>query len=185
MSKAKARVTPSLRSPGVTIWSSAHAAPYPKASSARKVKGYKSGGESTTLHLEGDVDRANQRLEERKSRLRNPSYRPTGPALAEDIFRTNWGEVSAECESEEDYEAKSPESDFGWAYQPSLELESTIELEERLQRSIRQYETAYDAMCLAALRWHQLMEDVHHNAQVKKMFLDMQMVRKLSGYDSH
>lgn len=148
----------------------------------RDHKAYVNGtGPSVSSHLSGDVDNINRRLEERHGRQRNANYRPRGAALAEEIFRIGWG--SDVCESSEsDSNELLLEKDL-WGYQPSLELETTLELQERLQSQIRKFEYAYESMCIAALRWHQLMEDVHYSDQVKKQFLDLQMIRKLSGLD--
>ena len=148
--------------------------------------GWYSGEVSTTAHLAGQIDNVNRRLEDRRARQFNTSFRPSGPSLAEEVFQTDWLETE-ECVAEDGYDDGPVKAvdEYQWAYQPSLELESTLELQERLQRSIRHYENCHKAMCIAALRWHQLMQDVHHSEQIRKMFMDMQMVRKLSGYDSH
>lgn len=137
-------------------------------------------------HLYGSAERINHILEQRMGRQHNNKYRPRGAALAAEIFQTTWyGETDEAMEEyDENDKAQGAEEGYEWAYQPSLELETPIELQERLQESIRKFEYAHDKMAIAALRWHQLMEDVHDDEQVRKMFLDMQMIRKLSGMDS-
>lgn len=65
--------------------------------------------------------------------------------------------------------------------QMELALETEDELRERLRRDIQRFERAYDMMSLYAVRWKQLMEDVEENPQLKKMFKDIQLMRKLSG----
>lgn len=137
-------------------------------------------------HLRGNVERINYQLEARLGRQHNASFRPRGAALAEEIFQAHWYGEDATCvDAEEDSGVSKNCSDeeYHWMYQPSLELETTLEIQERLQDQIRKFEYAYDKMCLAATRWHQLMEDVYEDEQVRKMFLDMQMIRKLSGLD--
>ena len=140
---------------------------------------------TTGGHLCGSVDDINAQLEGRIGRQHNVKFRPRGAALAEEVFQAHWYGEDAECAAdEEDYSPpKSLDEEYGWMYQPSLDLETTLDLQERLQVQIRKFEHAYEKMCIAALRWHQLMEDVHDDEQVRKMFLDMQMIRKLSGLD--
>ena len=132
-------------------------------------------------HLGGSVESQNERLEQRIARQHNAKHRLTGPALAGEIFRTHWGE---ECVDVEDgYYDDKDAFEEGHLFQESLPLESPIETQERLGRKIEEYNNGYRSMCLAATRWHQLMEDVYEDEQVRKMFLDMQMIRKLSGLD--
>jgi hypothetical protein len=135
-------------------------------------------------HLCGDTDRINSQLEARMGRQHNVKFRPRGAALAEEVFQAHWYGEEVDFVSEEDSSSKNTsDEDYQWMYQTSLDLETTIELQERLQAQIRKFEYAYDKMCLAALRWHQLMEDVHDDDQVRKMFLDLQMIRRLSGIE--
>lgn len=136
---------------------------------------------TTGGHLGGTVESQNARLEQRIARQHNIKHRLTGPALAGEIFRTHWGD---ECvDVSDDYDDLKADYDEDFMYQQSLPLESPIETQERLGRKIEEYNNAYRSMCLAATRWHQLMEDVYDDEQVRKMFLDMQMIRKLSGLD--
>lgn len=176
---AKRRVMPSTIShtyPGVSPMT----APSNKIARMRVHSNPTTGG-----HLYGDVDRINSQLEARIGRQHNIKSRLRGPALAEEVFQTVWYGEEAHCSNEVDEDLqKCPDGDdFYWAHQPSLGLETTLELQERLQNQIRKFEYAYDRMCIAALRWHQLMEDVHDDERIRKMFLDMQMIRKLSGMD--
>lgn len=166
-------------------WGSSPMMPSPLISIKAEPMYISSNNMTTGGHLGGSIESQNTRLEERIARQHNTKHRLTGPSLAGEIFRTSWGDECREVEDDSDWDEKSYKDlqveEF--TYQPSLDLESPIETQERLERKIREYNTAYNAMCLAATRWHQLMEDVHDDPQVRKMFLDMQMIRKLSGLD--
>jgi len=65
------------------------------------------------------------------------------------------------------------------------QLELPLEDSETLQRHYRymigRYERAYEHMAMLALKWHYLEQDVEDNGTIKKMFNDMQVMRKLSG----
>lgn len=128
------------------------------------------------------------------ARLHSNSFRPVGPALADDIFGV-WNDEVA-CESDPSLEDDSyskwqvtektgttGDPFFDECWQPSLALETPEELRMQLQSNIRKYERGYYKMAMAALRWHQLMEDVKSNSGIAKSFSDLQMLRKLSGSD--
>ena len=119
---------------------------------------------------------------------------PFGPAMARDVFEL-WGD---DCEAvpegyydegikdgpmeEEDLfdgETKS----YHFRYQGELNLESVAEMSDRLRSEIRQFRAGYAKMSIYALKWHYLMQEVEANPQVKKMFKDMQLMRKLNGSD--
>ena len=54
-------------------------------------------------------------------------------------------------------------------------------MEQHHQTQIKKFERAYRKMAFQALKWHYLMEDIEDNAQLKKMFNDIQLMRKLGG----
>lgn len=120
---------------------------------------------------------------------------PFGPGMAEDVFSAHdYGDYDDMDECVEDYrpsiEELDPENLFNGEYQSfhfrqqeELDLETNEQREVRLKNSIRKFETAYRRMALYALKWHYLQEEVEENVQIKKMFKDMQMFRKLNGSD--
>jgi hypothetical protein len=64
--------------------------------------------------------------------------------------------------------------------QLSLQLEDPSALLAHYRKMIRRYEQGYERMAAFALKWHSLMEDVEADPSIKKMFNDMQIIRKLS-----
>lgn len=119
---------------------------------------------------------------------------PFGPGMAEDVFSVYDEDDYAMDECIDDYhptiEELDPENLFNGEYQSfhfrhqdELDLETNEEREARLKNSIRKFESAYRRMCIYALKWHYLQEEVEENVQIKKMFKDMQMFRKLNGSD--
>lgn len=118
---------------------------------------------------------------------------PFGPGMAEDVFAA-YSDDYDDYECVEEYhptiEELDPENLFNGEYQSfhfrhqdELDLETNEEREARLKNSIRKFENAYRRMCIYALKWHYLQEEVEENVQIKKMFKDMQMFRKLNGSD--
>jgi len=119
---------------------------------------------------------------------------PFGPGMAESVFNVYDDDLD-ECVSdysEKCYDAEVDQEDmydgvlqsFHFRYQEDLDLETNAEREERLKRSIRRFESAYRKMSLYALKWAYLEEEVEDDEQVRKMFKDMQMIRKLRGSDA-
>ena len=107
---------------------------------------------------------------------------PFGPSMACDIFGVYEYDDYEEC-PDEDYESDHIK-EYGegeYWYQTELPLESVREMEQRHLREIRKFERAYRKMALYALKWHYLMEDLEGNAQLDKMFKDIQLMRKLGG----
>ena len=107
-----------------------------------------------------------------------------GPQMAQEIFEY-WGEP---CETEQacdDYPAYNlsyePETEY-W-YQLDLPLENVRDLEERFRSEIVKFQRSYKKMMIYALQWHYLLDECEDNAQVEKMFNDLQMIRKLTGSD--
>lgn len=136
-----------------------------------------------TSHLPmTNIDSIHRALTEREGRQLNPKYKPTGPSLADNLYRIGWDD-SEDCVVIEDVSdgeyLNEKDSDSYMGSQGSLELETPLELQERLQRSIRHYGRGYAKMCIAAMRWHQLMEDVIDDEEIEKLFKEMQMIRKL------
>jgi len=120
---------------------------------------------------------------------------PFGPGVAQDIF---------ECYDSDDYAEECCDADDGryyhdldpadlfdgeelqsyhFQYQPGLDLETTRELEARLRNAIRKFESSWNKMSIYALKWHYLMEELEEDSQLKKQFLDIQLMRKLKGSD--
>jgi hypothetical protein len=67
------------------------------------------------------------------------------------------------------------------AVQLQLPLESPQALLAHYRLMIHRYEQGYERMAAFALKWHSLMADVEHDPTIKKMFTDMQVMRKLTG----
>lgn len=107
---------------------------------------------------------------------------PFGPGMAEDIFGVYDEAEAYPYETHDEYE-EIPTSGEEYWYQTSLPLKSVAELEEELRNEIRKWDRAYHRVMIYALKWFYLMEEVEENPQIKKMFQDMQMVRKLGGSD--
>lgn len=118
---------------------------------------------------------------------------PFGPGMAEDLFGIyDYDEFDDVCEVDDGFynamEELDPENlydgvtqSFHFRFQADLDLETNEEREANLRSSIRRFEAAYRRMSLYALKWHYLLEEVEENEQYKKMFKDMQMMRKLGG----
>jgi len=70
---------------------------------------------------------------------------------------------------------------YHFRYQGELEIETAEELNEQLRTSARKFEQAYRKISHHALKWHWLMQDIEKNPQLKKMFGDIQLMRKLNG----
>lgn len=113
-----------------------------------------------------------------------PVIDPFGPQMAQEIFEY-WGDDEAEhCDSTaSDMCSKYEESDYEYWYQLDLPLESLRELEDRQRYEIKKFQRTYKKMMVYALQWHYLIEECEDNAQVEKMFKDLQMIRKLTGSD--
>lgn len=109
-------------------------------------------------------------------------FHPFGPSMACEIFGVHEYDDYDVC-LDEDYESdhvKEHEDEEYW-YQTELPLESVREMEQRHLSEIKKFERAYRKMALYALKWHYLMEDLEDNAQLDKMFKDIQLMRKLGG----
>jgi hypothetical protein len=107
---------------------------------------------------------------------------PFGPAMAQQIFDFNkYEEDIPEC-SDDEHSGYVDSTGDHW-YQTELPLENVREMEQRFQREIQKFECAYRKMIHHALKWHYLMEDLEDNAQLKKQFQDIQLMRKLGGSD--
>lgn len=110
---------------------------------------------------------------------------PFGPGMAEDIFKINYcdeAETAPYPYDEYENHSKSLPDEEYW-YQTELPLKNVSELETELRNEIRKWERAYNKVMIYALKWHYLLEEVEENPQVKKMFQDLQMIRKLGGSD--
>jgi hypothetical protein len=138
---------------------------------------------SATHMASTHVSRLNSRTAKTKSGMWNTKFRPTGPALAEQTYDINdWEDELCSDSSDYDDDVNVQAEDYLYdQYQYTLDLESPLELQQRMQQQIRKYERAYERMCMDALRWHQLMDDVENNPQIEKAFAQMQLLRKLSG----
>ena len=104
-------------------------------------------------------------------------HNPFGPAMADKIF--DLYEPYEDFYYNDYHQKYEPE---GW-YQLELPLENLRELEERMRAQIKRFDSAYYKMMVYALQWHYLMEEVEDNPQIKKLFQDLQMIRKLTGSD--
>jgi len=120
---------------------------------------------------------------------------PFGPGVAQDIFDCR---VYDDCETAYDdghevyhenlhptdlFDPEEGLQSYHFQYQPHLELETPRELESRLRDSIRKFERSWDKMAIYALKWHYLMEELEEDSQLKKQFMDIQLMRKLKGSD--
>lgn len=116
----------------------------------------------------------------------SPDKSPFGPMMAGEIFDLYDEDYEDPLiEESDDQLAKYTELfDEGNAYQESFELENIRDLEDRLRQQIRKFEIGYGKMMGNALKWHYLMEECEENHQVRKMFMDVQMMRKLNGSDT-
>ena len=119
---------------------------------------------------------------------------PFGPGMAEDVFGIYDDRYGEEDCVEDDYAYPIEEIDaedlydgvlqsFHYRYQGSFDLETNEAKEARLKESIRRFETAYRKMSIYALKWHYLQEELEEDHQLKKLFGDIQMMRKLKGSD--
>lgn len=118
-----------------------------------------------------------------------------GPGMAEDIFGWNsFDECDEVCDSYEAYDEVEDDAiltdmydgvlqSFHFRHQTSLDLETNEQREARLNTAIERFDNAYKRMCLYALKWHYLQEDLEADPQLKKQFQDIQLMRKLKGSD--
>lgn len=108
---------------------------------------------------------------------------PFGAAMAQEIFGFSeydpWTSVDISYESDV-AEARPVEEEW---YQTELPLKNIRELESELISEIEKWKMSYHRMMVFALKRFYLMEEVEENPQIKKMFNDMQMMRKLGGSD--
>lgn len=113
-----------------------------------------------------------------------PVVDPFGPQMANEIFE-DWGDEAAEpCESGySDQLVAYEENQHEYWYQPDLPLENVRELEDRYRAEIYKFKRTYKKMMVYALQWHYLLDECEDNAQLEKMFKDLQMMRKLTGSD--
>lgn len=112
---------------------------------------------------------------------------PFGPQMACDIFGVT---VYDDYEATEDlvdafssYNGSEDLDEECW-YQTEFDFESVREMEQRHLLQIRKFERAYRKMALYALKWHYLMVDLESNAQLDKMFKDIQLMRRLGGSEN-
>ena len=119
---------------------------------------------------------------------------PFGPGMAEDVFGAYDDRYADEdcVEIEYDYAVEDIDEEdlfdgvlqsYHFRYQGSFDLETNEEKETRLRNAIRRFEIAYRKMAVYALKWHYLEEELEADPQLKKMFGDIQMMRKLKGSD--
>lgn len=66
-------------------------------------------------------------------------------------------------------------------FQYSLDLSTIADKELELDRMKEKYERAWKTVGMYALRWHSLMEEVDNNPNIKAIFDDLQVIRKMSG----
>lgn len=66
-------------------------------------------------------------------------------------------------------------------FQYSLDLSTIADKELELDRMKEKYEHAWETVGMYALRWHSLMEEVDNNPNIKAIFDDLQVIRKMSG----
>lgn len=104
---------------------------------------------------------------------------PFGAAMAQEIFDL-YSYDDSDWYSDND---ESPVQEDTDEVQLDLPLENLRELEERMRAQIKKFDRAYHKMMIYALQWHYLQEEVEESPQIKKMFQDMQMIRKLTGSD--
>ena len=128
------------------------------------------------------------------SSYNSKSQDPFGPGMAESIFNLydlDFDECvedihdgyypQGELDPEDLYNGET--QSFHFRYQETLDLETNEEREARLKNAIRRFEQAYRVMSVYALKWHYLQEDLEDHEDLKKMFRDIQMLRKLKGSD--
>jgi len=128
--------------------------------------------------------RTSRNLRPRAQSIKQEDFNPFGPQMACEIFNVDFYDDDAESISEDwernHSEEMIPSSTEYW-YQLDLPLENVREIEERHRQEIKRFSRAYKQMCVHALKWHYLMEDLEDNVQLKKLFNDIQLMRKLGG----
>lgn len=141
------------------------------------------------------VNQASKSYPKSSSSYNSKPQNPFGPGMAESIFNLYDHDFDLdECVAEGDGFYPQGELDpedlydgvtqsFHFRYQDELDLETNEEREARLKNSIRRFEQAYRVMSMYALKWHYLEEDLEEHDDLKKMFRDIQMLRKLKGSD--
>lgn len=109
---------------------------------------------------------------------------PFGPQMACEVFGVDEYDDEFDCAEscdDDSYGTEVASDDQEYWYQTELPLENVREMEQHHQTQIKKFERAYRKMAFQALKWHYLMEDIEDNAQLKKMFNDIQLMRKLGG----
>jgi hypothetical protein len=118
---------------------------------------------------------------------------PFGPEMAAHIFDAyDYGDDDCAVEASDYYgereEKLDPEDLFNgelhsyhFRYQEELDIETPQELAENLRHIKRKFRVAHQRMAHHALKWFYLSQDIENNPQIKKMFDDLQLMRKLSG----
>lgn len=106
---------------------------------------------------------------------------PFGAAMADEIFEVHYRDGEDYSPEETNYEYE--DEDQSYQIQYDLPLESLEELEQKMRQQIHKFDRAYNRMMIYALNWHYLLEECEDDAQIEKMFKDMQMIRKLRGSD--
>lgn len=112
---------------------------------------------------------------------------PFGPQMACEVFGVDEYDDEydlEDCAEDEGYYGNSVQAEDDtteYWYQTSFELENVRELEDHHKREIKKFQRAYRKMAFQAMKWHYLMEEIEDNAQLKKMFNDIQLMRKLGG----
>lgn len=109
------------------------------------------------------------------------SLPPFGPQMACDVFGVHDWDDCEEVMDTDDYYGDEVAVEGEYWYQTELPLENVREMEQRHLAEIKKFERAYRKMCHHAMKWHHLMEDLEDNQQLKKMFNDIQLMRKLGG----
>jgi hypothetical protein len=99
--------------------------------------------------------------------------------LADETFGIkDFGEVDVESFYEA---ANNPNASAERGAQLQLPLDDPHALLGHYRLMIHRYEQGYERMALFALKWHSLISDVERDPTIKKMFNDMQVMRKLTG----
>lgn len=112
---------------------------------------------------------------------------PFGTQLADDLFDVHYYEEDCLEDAPDvyDYDSKNiPVKEEYEGEQFVLELETLNDIERRYRYEISRMRRGYNKMAHHALKWHYLMCDIEDNPQIKKMFEDMQLMRRLSGSEN-